>query len=478
MNRIKKYLLFLLILIICVSSVHAINFELNATPIKNKIAIEEVAKFKLEIKNKLDKEQTFRIYTLDYPTWDIYTKPILNPILLDVAPTSKGSIEIIVDPLDTKNILIGSHFVNVKVRSKTTNEALGIPLKVLVASKESLIGGYTPTIIANVKILQKIDPREEIPIEIILNNQNIINYSALTIKIESNLIKDTIEDTLGPKEEKTLTSTKNLDPLTQPQKDNFMITVLSGERVIVDTITVPIEIIEYATKEGADVKKKFLKTEKDITFYSNNKAYSEEMIIETSFFKSLFSSTKPKAKILEEDNKKYFVWDVKLDENNSMKVSIIENYRILFFAIILAIILVLVYYVYRSPLTINKEAKNITKREGGIFSFKVVLHVKNRSNKKIENIELREAIPNIADIEKDISIGTLKPTKMLRHEKKGHIIRWDIDKLDIGEERILSYKIKSKLPILGDLTLPIANAKFRYNNKNKVAHSNRVSVSS
>lgn len=479
MHRIMKaYVLFLLVLIMSIFSVHAVNFELNATPIKNKIAIDEVAKFKLEIKNNFDKTQKFRIYTLDYPTWDIHTEPIVNPILLDVAPNSKSYIELIVDPLTTRNIIVGPHFVNVKVRSQTTNEALGIPLKVSIISRDSLIGGYVPTIITNVKIPKKIDPRDEIPIEIILNNQNIIDYSDLVIKIDSNLIKDAIDCKLGPKEEKTLHLTKKIDYLTQPQTDNIMVAVLKGEKVIAGPITSSIEIVEYLSKKEADVKKKFLKTERDIVVYSNNKGYSGKVSVETSFFKCLFSSTKPKAKILKENNKRYFVWDISLDENNSMKLSITESYKILFFIIILAMILILVYYAYRSPLTINKDTKNIVKKEGGIFSLKVILHIKNRSSKKIEDIELKEVVPRIAGIEKDMSIGTLKPTRILNHEKKGSIIKWDIDKLDIGEERILSYKIISQLPILGDLSLPEATAKFRYNNKDVAAHSNRANVSS
>jgi len=477
MNKIKHFL-FLLISIICISSVNAVSFELDAVPIKNKITINEVAKFKVEVTNTLNKEQTFRIYILDYPTWDIYTEPIINPILLDVASNSKNSVEIIVNPLTKRNIIVGPHVISLKVRSKTTNEALAVPLKVSVTSTSSLIEGYVPTIITNVKIPKKIDPREEIPIEIILDNQNIINYSNLKVKIDSNLITDSIDADLVPKGTKTLTLTKKLDPFTSPQKDNFAVSVLMDEREIAGPVISPIEIMDYTDQSAPEIRKTFLKSEKDITFYSNNEDYSEELRIESSFFKSLFSSTKPKAKILKEGDKRYFVWDVKLDDNNSMKVTITENYQILFFVIALLILLTVLYFIYRNPLVIRKESKDIKKKEGGIFSLKVVLHVKNRSNKRIKNIELKEALPDIADLEKDISIGTLKPTKLLKHENKGYIIKWDIDNLDVGEERVLSYKIRTKLPVLGDLNLPVTTAKFRYNNKDMKANSNRESISS
>lgn len=475
---LKKHLLFLLILAICISSVHAVSFELNAVPIKNKITINELAKFKVEITNNYNKEQTFRIYSLAYPTWDIYTEPIINPILLDVAPNSKNSVELIVNPLTKRNIIVGPHVISLKVRSKTTNEALAVPLKISVTSTSSLIGGYVPTIITNVKIPKKIDPRDEIPIEIILDNQNIINYSDLRVEINSNLIKDSMAADLGPKKTKTLTLTKKLDPFTAPQKDNFAVRVLKGEREITGPVISPIEIIGYTHQSEPEVRKSFLKSEKDLTFYSNNKDYSGELKIEISFFKSLLSSTKPKAEILKEGDKRYFVWDIKLDENNSMKVTIIENYRTLFVIIALLILLVVLYFVYRNPLVIRKESKDVKKKEGGIFSLKVVLHVKNRSSKSIKDIELNETLPNIAELEKDISIGTLKPTRLLKHEKKGYIIKWDIDSLEVGEERVLSYKIRSKLPVLGDLNLPVTTAKFRYNNKDMKANSNRESVSS
>ena len=68
-------------------------------------------------------------------------------------------------------------------------------------------------------------------------------------------------------------------------------------------------------------------------------------------------------------------------------------------------------------------------------------------------IEIVDKIPNIADLEKGLSIGTLHPTKILKHERKGTIIKWLIEQLDAGDERVISYKIKSHLSILGEFRL-------------------------
>ena len=125
-----------------------------------------------------------------------------------------------------------------------------------------------------------------------------------------------------------------------------------------------------------------------------------------------------------------------------------------------------------------KEASNIKKSEGGISELTVIFHIKNRSKNKINEIEISDHIPALVAVGHDISIGSLQPTKMLKHESKGTTIaKWEIDALDASEERVLSYRIKSKLPILGSFSLPAANAVFKSNGKTMTSDSNRLSIS-
>ena len=101
-----------------------------------------------------------------------------------------------------------------------------------------------------------------------------------------------------------------------------------------------------------------------------------------------------------------------------------------------------------------------------ISEFKVLLHLQNIGDSVIKDLEVFDYVPTLIDIVKEFSIGTLNPTRVLKHEKKGRsAVIWDIEKLDPHEERIVSYNIKSKLTILGELTLPSAVVKFTHNNK-------------
>jgi|TARA_B100001964_G_C14260228_1_gene614981 hypothetical protein len=475
MSFIKKSILFTFIFSMFLSVAYAVSFDAEAVPIDNKIIIDEFATFQISIKNNLQQNDEYRIYSLDFPTWDVRTDPIVNPITLELMPSEEGNIEIVVDPLKIKDI--GTYQVNINVKSKVTNELFGIPLKVSIMSTDPLIQGYVPTVVTSVGIPQNINPKEEVPIKIILNNQNIIDYPELIIKIESNLIKETITTQLGPKEEKTLELKANLDPLTEPQEDNLVVAIFKGDKSIINPIVRKIEIIEYAEKEVISEDKKFFLERTHYNFVSNNKDYEGKFKIETTLLGSIFSSTNPKTKIVTEDDKRYFVGDVKL-ENNAMRIDITKNFIPLFVVIILLIVVAISYYALRSPLLITKQAKNIVKKEGGVSEMAVILHIRNRSQDKIKDIEISEFIPALVSVGSDVPIGSLQPTKVLKHERKGSaIVKWDIDSLDASEERVLSYKIKSQLSILGSFSMPATKATFKSDNKSFTSSSNRLSIS-
>lgn len=469
-----KYIFLLLFLLLFSSITYAASFEVKAVPIVEAIVVDEVAVYRLEIKNNLNTKQEFRIYTLDYPFWDIRTEPIVNPITLEVMPNSEGSIEILVDPLYITQI--GAYSVNINVQSKNTKEIVSVPVDVGIKSTAPLIGGYVPTIITSISIPGKNDPREEIEIKINLNNQNLIDYPDMIIKIDSKLISDAISYQLGPQEEKTLTITKKLDPFTEPQKDKLIVSIFKGERLVISPIVKPFEIIEYGSLDEVGTKRSFLRTQKEFLFTSNNKNHYGKVKEETTSFKTLFTSTSPKAKTIVENDKKYFMWDINLQNENSLKVTVTENFLPLLIILILIIVLVILYYGLRSPLIIRKEARNVKKKEGGISELKIVLHIRNRSNNPLKDIDFTERVPHLVHVEREVSIGTLHPDKILRHENKDTIIKWKIDSLGPREERVLTYKVSSKLPILGIFSLSAAGAKLYYKGKVTIATSNRLNV--
>ena len=475
MNKLNKFLILLITFILFIRISYAASFDVKVTSIKDKIVVDEVAEFDISIQNNLDTDEEFTIKKTGYPFWDMYTKPLQNPITLKVPAQSLSSIRLFVDPLYITSV--DTYTLDVGVVLERTGQEQKVPITVGIKSTEPLISGYIPTVLTSTSISpEEIDPREEVTIKIVLNNQNIIDYPNLTIKIESDLFKDELYVPLGPNEEKTVEIIKKLDVMTPPQQDKLIIAVFRGKRLIVTPIVKEFEVKEYLSKEVLPEEKFFLKIRRGLIFVSNNPSYKGPIRLETTPLKGLILTTYPKAEIVKEDDKRYLFWQIELDKDNTMSIYTTENYRPIVVIAVSVVIAVILYFIFRSPIIVRKSIANIGMSEGGIADAKIVVRVKNRGSKQITNIEVIDTIPNIAHVEKELSIGSMQPHAILKHPKKGIVLKWTIETLEAGDERVLSYKMKSRLAILGEFNLPNANARCKVGNKVVISNSNRVSV--
>ncbi len=475
MNKLNKFFILVAVFILLISIAHAAAFDVKVTSIQDKIVVDEVAEFNIAIQNNLGTDEEFTIKKAGYPFWDMYTKPLQNPITLKVPAESSSSIRLFVQPLYITSV--DTYTLDVGIVLGRTGQEQKAPITIGIKSTEPLIGGYKPTVLASISISpEKIDPREPVAIRIVLNNQNPINYSNLTIKIESNLIKDELYASLGPKEDKTIEVTKKLDDMTMPQEDRLAVTVLKDDRLIVNPVVQEFEVKEYVAQQDIPKEQSFLKIRKGIKVVSNNPDYEGTVKVETTPLKNLFTSTSPRAGIAKENDRQYLVWQFRLGKGNTVFVYVTENYRPIVVIVILVIAAVGLYFLFRSPIVVRKGIANVGMSEGGISEAKVVVRVKNRSAKQITDIEVMDNLPHIAHVEKELSIGSMQPHAILQHPKRGVMIKWNIDALEPGDERVLSYRMKSRLAILGEFNMPAATARAKVGNKVVISNSNRVSI--
>ena len=475
MDKTAKFFLFVSAFLLLAVFAHAASFDTKVTPVKDKIVVDEIAEYDVAIQNNLDSEEEFTIKKAGYPFWDVYTKPLQNPITLKVPAQSSASIRLFVDPLYITSV--DTYTLDVGVVSTRTGQELKAPITIGIKSTEPLIGGYIPTVVTSVQISpEKIDPREEFKVRIVLNNQNVLDYPNLTVKIESNLFKEELNVPLGPKEDKTIEVVKRIDAMTSPQGDRLVVAVFKDERLIVSPIVRDFEIKEYLSREELPKEQSFLKVRKSVRVTSNDADYKGTIKIEIAPIKSLLLTTYPRAEKIKEDGKQYLMWDIKLGKDKTMQVYITENYRPIVVIAALAAAAIILYFVFRSPLIVRKGIANIGMSEGGISGAKIVVRVKNRSGKQITGIEVIDNLPHIAHVEKELSIGSVQPHAVLAHPKKGMIIKWSIETLEPGDERVLSYRMRSRLAILGEFNLPAATARAKVGGKVVISNSNRVSV--
>jgi hypothetical protein len=181
--------------------------------------------------------------------------------------------------------------------------------------------------------------------------------------------------------------------------------------------------------------------------------------VDTNLFRNIFFTEEPKALHRREGGKSYLVWEFSLDPANETTITTVENYRIPVFALAAIIVIIILYFILRSPIVCAKDVHLIPSKEG-VSDIKIKIHVKNRTSLKLINIRVIDRIPAIAELVHSDKVGTLNPTKVIRDSRKGIIVRFDMHQLDPFEERIITYNIKSKLKIVGGLSLGPAKVKF------------------
>jgi hypothetical protein len=98
---------------------------------------------------------------------------------------------------------------------------------------------------------------------------------------------------------------------------------------------------------------------------------------------------------------------------------------------------------HRGPITKEKEMM-------------VSLDVKNRSRHEVKDVQVRDIVPSIAKVVE--KFDTLKP--IMRQTSVGTEMRWKIDVLKPGEERLITYRIKPVVDVAEKIDLPKAHARY------------------
>ena len=68
----------------------------------------------------------------------------------------------------------------------------------------------------------------------------------------------------------------------------------------------------------------------------------------------------------------------------------------------------------------------------------------------------------------------LKPSRMISADKTHSLLMWNLEVLDPYEERLLTYKLKSQLNIVGNMRLPSSKVKFLTPAGERTYYSNDV----
>lgn len=471
MGNRKGVFLLLFVFLCSISLASAANFTVKITPILDTISTDESAKFELVV-NNLGEEGRFTLLSRD-PKWSLITDPLTH--FTSGIKIGNHSEETTIVMLTPNGLDVGSYRAALDITSANTKETKTVLLDINIG--EYIAGNPVVKITLDISP-QAFMPETKVSIKIGMENKNALNLQNLTLIIKSSLINEQRSFKLTPFDQKTIELTVDIGSV-KPVEDTVTATVKSGDQVLGE-VSQKVQVLgsSPAFKQETITAKSFLKSIDEITITNQGNLQTEQTVkIPTNFLKRLFTSTEPASAIIKEDGKKYIAWNLMLSPGENTRVVVTRDYRTLSSIIALIIAAIAIYYIFRPSIVIEKIAVKTIKTEEGIKELSILLKVKNRRNKPINKVKVEDFIPNLSELVKEEYVGTLAPTNVFKQEYKGTVIKWDIGDLEGYEERLLKYRMKSRLSIIGSFFLPQVKVEYEEEGKKVILRSAKIKVS-
>ncbi|MBT3298179.1 hypothetical protein HN385_04595 [archaeon] len=465
--KLTKLLILSFISVILLVSFACADTEITYEVIDNTITLNETASFELTITNNADEPQTYTLYSFaSSQGWTMDPAPLSDKVIEDIGSGDSYTVIINAQPLD--ELEPGVYSLSLQVDGDIDGVS-NVILKSYIFSSEPV--SYSPSIDVQVDMDSIIDTQEVSSILVHIENNNALNLSDLELEIQCEV--DELSEThgigIGALESKTLEITFELDAYQQPKEYPIYFVFKNGDDTIevieksfeVETLVSP---FDYEMEEETVFFKKF------VAFTVSNNGNIENVQTfkyPVSIFNALFISSD--SIVIEEDGQKYLAWDMELSPGEDIVVNVDFNYRILVYLVLSLLAFMIFYWIVKSPVDVRKGVITTLGKEGALHELKIALEIRNKSNKTLSNLNVIDMIPGIANLEKSLELGTIKPEQVIPAGKETKLI-WSLPELEGKEHRIITYKVKTKLDVLGSFSLPRAIVEHK-NKKGKVKKS-------
>jgi hypothetical protein len=482
-----RTLTFLIIAILLLPAISAIEvskadgdgFNIFYSSLNDKISLDQESSFKVQIENTRDTIERFRLKSFA-SDWTIRTHPTYVQFSgQSLYPREVKEFTLYLKP--DEDIRFGQHELSLQGNLENYSPTK-FSVSTYVEPTRSNKKKYATDVDIVTQIPATLDPRESFVMRFTLNNLNKNKYSEIDFYIKSPLLNEKITTSLDALEKNKIVELKKVfDPKLTPQIEEIIVTV-NTDNELYKTIRRTVSVIDYTETftEHLEEKGNLLKTTKTIKYTNDgNAAKTQQTRVRTNLIETMFSKTNPEANVIKDtDGKRYFQWDLTLNpEESSYNFVVITSYRSLALILLILFGVILYYYTNKSPIVITKHSIAIEKTEEGIKEVKVTLNIRNTSNLTFDNITVTDKVPSIATIVADTRVGPMKPTKILKSKKhRDLLLIWDLDCLEPGEDKLLSYRIKPKLSIIGDFDLKPAFIKYPSGDKAVRVESNKSTV--
>lgn len=453
----RKIILIFILTLLTAFYASAAEIEVSHQLLTEEVYPGESARINLIVKNNQNTDDYFRIGPdplslypyLSFSAFKDVMPPARNQVDIDAHQEAVLPFDIYIrDDIEPDR----RYTLNFNVKSGTNDEIkTKYPVTIQVISPEELVKIITD-------MPDEIEPGKEVVFSVTFRNQANLLVDPAELYIDSELFSKQYTEKLYPypyEVKKTLTFTP--EPTAKAGTYQLGMRVYKGRTLrgkLVKNFEVkanPDVVTKVETESG------FLtRTIKVIKSNKGNVDVDESYEFPITWFQKLMTSfSKEPNKIVPGKVE----WFSTLEPGSSYTIIIQTDYRILFFTIVAIFIaaIIIIYYIRRG-VQIKKGIFKIKDEKGSISELKVMIHIFNRTSKPIKDIKIIDILPNILKLSKEF--GTLKPNKIQKGEKSSRMI-WNIEELEPGEERILSYKLHPGLRFFGKFSLPATLLRYK-----------------
>ena len=300
---------------------------------------------------------------------------------------------------------------------------------------------------------------------------NKVNYDFDNVyaDFESSFFKFSKSFSLAPHEKKTFTVNLNKNEFNKLLAGFYTLNTKLSYKNATANLDSPIKFVEKDILVTTKKEKGIIVNKKIITKTNEgNVIVNSETTIKKSSISRLFTSFNPEPTIVNrEGGKIYYTWAKDLDPGESLEIVVKTNWLIPFIVLLLLVlIIVLAKKFLGNTLSIDKRI-SFVKARGGEFALKVTLTL--RAKKYVEKVSITERLPALVKIYEKF-VG--EQPSMVDPNKR--ILKWNFEKLEEGEKRVITYIVYSKVGVLGRFALPPTLALYERNGKIKESTSNKA----
>ncbi len=419
------------------------------------------AQFQIQIKNHQNERDIYKINYDDlsvHPFSDFTRNIILTNPQIKLDSEQTGIFDVEINILETAN-QDTNYNTKFTISSVTKPEVTqDILIKTYVVSPEDVIMIFPD-------LPETIIPGEEYDIKIRLMNRGnayLENYEILITSDLPQLQKNFIAN-FAPQEEIIETFKIKTGETAKPKDYVINVKVYDTESKTRGSYSSAITLERNEnTEEKINEDLGFLSKTILLTRKNNgNIKLLEKIEYKKNFFSRIFTKVTPEP-VMESGK---YVWNIELEPGEKFTANVKSNYRPILYGIIIIILATLgMNNLLDKSVIIRKRMFKIKRTVDGLSELKILIHLRNGKATPLENVRILDVLPN--SLEPTNEFGTLQPSKV-QQGTRGRRLIWEIGTLAPHEERIISYKVKSKVRLIGETNLPPSMVQYT-NNKGKI----------